>query len=85
MPFAENNMIETDSETFQKVVDRYATKKKESGLSHEDLYLDTEDNIIASILTSSWGAPTVYKVANSFGYENRGVINFIGALIKNKE
>ena len=78
-------MIETDSQTFREVIDKYAAKKKESGLPHEDLYLDDEDNIVASILTSSWGADTVYKVAQDFGYENRGVINFVGAVIKNKE
>jgi len=78
-------LIETDIHTFKTVVREQAVDHYAGSMMHEDLYLDAQGNTIASILTSSWGAETEYKVDEKFGYLNREAINLIGAIIKNKE
>ena len=78
-------LIETDINTFKTVVKERSVNHYAGSMTHEHLYLDIEGRIIASMLTSSWGAETKYKVDEKFGYLNRETINLIGGIIKNKE
>jgi len=79
-------LVNTDKDTFYKFVKENAVRKSCSGMMHAENYYDKDDNIVAYMESSSWGAPTVYQIGvGNITEGNEGVINLVGGLIRGKE
>lgn len=83
--FRDSHLHEVTRKSFYDYIEGKDLTIENGDMVHQSLYIDSEGEVVASMLTSSYGASTEYRIKEG-GYpiENQNTINVVSALFSKK-
>lgn len=71
--------------SFEAYIEGKDLTQVSGNMMHQTLYLNKDEEVVASVLTSSWGAPPEYRIKEGgIPIENQNTINVVAQLFNKK-
>jgi hypothetical protein len=82
----EHGLHQVTRASFEAYIEGKNLTQTSGTIMHQTLYLNDKEEIVASVLTSSYGAPPEYRIKEGgIPIENQETINVVASLFKKKQ